>query len=136
MVSVRWEGAAAQSEERYFLAYEVTRLEDHSSSRQVHLSQAGRFLDKLNHKSTYPSCRRHSKGRQGIKDILVVWNQKVRVTPENKESVSVSALSSLGLKSIIGQQAQKKVGINTQESKILMEEGTVKAWFLHYSILI
>jgi len=40
----------------------------------------------------------------------------------------------LGLK-VIGQQAQKKVGINTQESNILLEARTAKAWFLHYSIL-
>lgn len=45
------------------------------------------------------SCTRHSKGRQGIKGKLVVWNHKVRVTPENKESVNVRTLSSLRFKS-------------------------------------
>lgn len=45
------------------------------------------------------SCTRHSKGRQGIKGKLVVWNHKVRVTLENKASVNVRALSSLRFKS-------------------------------------
>lgn len=135
MVSVRWEGAAAQSEERYFLAYEVTRLEDHSSPRQVHLRQAGHFLDKLNHKSTHPSCRRHSKGRQGIKGLLVVWNQKVRVTPENKESVSVSALSSLGFKSNMTTGTEESQHQHPRKQNI--DGGrNCKSWFLHYSFLI